>query len=173
MFELKLTQTIIEIKILGRVYKLSILKIIAMAILGWIIFAFVFCSCCTLTLTDVIDIGFEKLLNYFNGSDEVSVRVKSLQDKKCSCDSPWDSPCVVWGNKQVKEESCNTEGGCEDKSNVKGASEKSTSDKCASKSCSDDCDKLNSDDCPVRLDNAAQGNNVVDPFYNRGGNRSF
>ena len=109
--ELKLTQTVIEINVMGKSIKLSVLKIIALVVLGWCMAAFVLCSCCIYTLTDVIDIAYEKVSNYLNGSNEVSVRIQSILDKPCDCDSPWYSPCVVWGNKQVKEQSCNKEGG--------------------------------------------------------------
>ena len=173
MLGIKLTQTIIEINVLGRSYKLSILKILAIMFLAFVVSAFTFCSCCTYTLTDVIDIAFEKFMNLINGSTEMSVRVKTIKEKTCDCDSPWYSPCVVWGNKEIKEQSCNSKGSCERKSNVQGAVESDTQERSIIKDSSKECDKANCEDCPARLDDAGQPNNVVDPFYNRGGNRTL
>ena len=150
MFELKLNQTFLEIKLMGRVLKLTLLNIIMILILLWTIGAFVLCSCCTYTLTDVIDLAYDKAMRLMGDNSEVSVRIQDIRDKSCACDSPWYSPCVVWGNKQVKEDSCNKEGGCEDENPVKGADETETSSgkKCggsngASK-CQGVCDKSNS-----------------------------
>tara|TARA_B110000444_G_C18764011_1_gene559011 strand:+ start:553 stop:1059 length:507 start_codon:yes stop_codon:yes gene_type:complete len=147
MFEFKLNQTFLEMKILGRVIKLTLLNIIMMIILFWTVGAFVLCSCCTYTLTDVIDLAYDKVLRLMGDTGEVSVRIQNIHDKTCACDSPWYSPCVVWGNKQVKEDSCNKEGGCEEANAVKGAdeTETSTGKKCVGSSgankCQGVCDK--------------------------------
>jgi len=136
-----LTQTILEIKMLGRVFTFSVLKLVAIMALIWITSAFVFCSCCTYTLTDVIDILFEKAIVLFGGSKDVSIRVKRLQDKTCACKSPWYSPCVVWGSMQVKEDSCNLSGGCENSAAIGGAEERDTVGKCSSSNVANSCDK--------------------------------
>ena len=158
MFELKLNQTFLEIKVLGKVIKLTLLNIIMMLILGWIIGAFVLCSCCKYTLTDIIDLAYDKLLRLLGDTSEVSVRIQNIHEKDCACESPWYSPCVVWGNKQVKEDSCNKTGGCEDKNNIKGATESETSsnDKCSgagrASKCQGVCDKT-SDVHVITVDN--------------------
>ena len=87
MFELKLNQTFLEIKLLGRVVKLTLLNIIMILILLWIIAAFVLCSCCTYTLTDVIDLAYDKVLRLMGDNSEVSVRIQDIHDKNCACDS--------------------------------------------------------------------------------------
>ena len=173
MLGIKLTQTIIEINVLGRSYKLSILKLLAIFFLVFIVSAFTFCSCCTYTLTDEIDIVFENAMNMISGSNEVSVRVKTIKEKTCECDSPWYSPCVVWGSKSIKEQSCNEQGTCETKSSVKGAVESDMKERSIIKDSSKQCQDAKCEDCPVRLDDAGKSNNVVDPFYNRGGNRTL
>lgn len=131
MFEIKLNQTLIDIKILGREIKLSLLKVIIICILLWIISAFLLCSCCTYTLTDVIDLVYDKFIRLLGDKNEVSLRIQHIHNKKCACKSPWYSPCVVWGNKQIKEDSCNKDGSCEDNTYVKGANES----ECSSKKC--------------------------------------
>jgi len=147
MFEFKLNQTFLEMKIFGRTIKLTLLNIIMMLILFWTVGAFVLCSCCTYTLTDVIDLAYDKVLRLMGDNSEVSVRIQNIRDKTCACDSPWYSPCVVWGNKQVKEDSCNKDGGCENQNYIKGADETETSSgkKCSGSNgankCQGVCDK--------------------------------
>lgn len=175
MFELKLNQTFIEINVLGRVYKLTLLKIILGAILAWIISAFVLCSCCTYTLTDVIDLAYDKVMRLMGNNNEVSLRIQGIHNKTCECKSPWYSPCVVWGNKQIKEDSCNKEGGCEDENDVESANET----ECATGSCvgSSSVNKCkNVDNQTITLSDSDVDNLTTDAKFNesfasRGGNR--
>lgn len=172
MFELKLNQTLIDIKILGREIKLSLIKMIWLGILLWITSAFVICSCCTYTLTDVIDLAYDKILRLLGNNNEVSLRIQHIHDKKCACKSPWYSPCVVWGNKQIKEDSCNKEGSCEDNAYVKGADESECSlKKCETSNCADKCKQVKNDNNDNNIHNLTDDDKFNEPFYTRGGNR--
>lgn len=175
MFEFKLNQTLIDIKILGREIKLSVIKVILIVILSWVISAFVLCSCCTYTLTDVIDLAYDKVLQLLGDNNEVSLRIQNIHDKKCACDSPWYSPCVVWGNKQIKEDSCNKEGGCEENAYIKGANESESSlKKCGTSDCANKCKDVKKDKIDLtsdKIQNLTADNKFTESFYTRGGNR--
>lgn len=175
MFELKLNQTFMEINVLGRVYRLTILKMIIGSILAWIISAFVLCSCCTYTLTDVIDLAYDKAFRLMGNNDKISLRIQNIYDKTCSCKSPWYSPCVVWGNKQIKEDSCNKEGSCEDNNIVDSADEtECATGSCVGSSSVNKCKNIANEkvtQCESDFNNLTSDGKFNEPFASRGGNR--
>jgi hypothetical protein len=86
----------------------ALIKVVVTATAVWIILGMTMCSCCSYTATDMIRLAFHSAYNLLTGSDEVSIEVKDIRKKTCECtESPWYSPCVIWGSKSAKESGCN------------------------------------------------------------------
>lgn len=115
-----------EIKILDTTVEISIMYMLTGTVLLWILGGFLICSCCQYTVTDGVMLVYYKLLKMVGDSDEISIKLQSIQAKTCDCESPWYSPCVMWGSKKMKEAGCNKDGGC-DKKQLDGAAENTNS----------------------------------------------
>tara|TARA_Y100000816_G_scaffold292585_1_gene288828 strand:- start:111 stop:506 length:396 start_codon:yes stop_codon:yes gene_type:complete len=115
-------------------------------------------------------IFFLKLWSFVGDADQVKIQIKALEgDAPCKCDSPWYSPCVVWGSKGAKDASCNKNGTCEDKYSPGAGEANSKPTKCkdGSKNCAKVSNKFH---CNQKIKES--GKHVFDPFQNRGGNRT-
>lgn len=145
----------------------TLYNIIMICILLFVIAAFLFCSCCSLTFSDMISLVVNRIIFMVTDSDEVKIDIEKLKEKGCACDSPWYSPCVIWGSKSAKEEVCNVEGGCLNKQGDK--IEIQESDKKTGKDCSDNCETVDSSyQCGKCLNESPP--NLHDPTFTRGGN---
>lgn len=143
----------------------SPVNILAIICLIWLISGFVICSCCEYTLADTLKLAYYKLWSYVGDADEIKIVVEDIKKKKCDCDSPWYSPCVVWGSKQAKEASCNKNKTCEEKQ-LPGSKSK-CSDK---KNCALDAGKvLGGYNCSKKIN--ASGKHIFNQDTSRGGNR--
>jgi hypothetical protein len=82
-------------------------KIVIGLIVIWIVSGMVFCSCCQYSIIDMIKLFIHFLYSLISGNNEMSLEVKNIKTKPCNCDSPWYSPCVIWGSKKLKDSCCN------------------------------------------------------------------
>jgi hypothetical protein len=87
----------------------SALKYAIAIALVWLVLGMTMCSCCSYTLGDMIRLAFHAVYNLLTGSDEVSIEITDIRKKTCECESPWYSPCVIWGSKSAKESGCTKE----------------------------------------------------------------
>jgi hypothetical protein len=84
----------------------SVLKYAIAIALVWVVLGMTMCSCCSYTLGDMFRLAFHTVYSLLTGSDEVSIEITDIRKKTCECDSPWYSPCVIWGSKSAKENAC-------------------------------------------------------------------
>jgi hypothetical protein len=84
----------------------SALKYAIAIALVWVVLGMTMCSCCSYTLGDMFRLAFHAVYSLLTRSDEVSIEITDIRKKTCECDSPWYSPCVIWGSKSAKESAC-------------------------------------------------------------------
>jgi hypothetical protein len=143
------------------------LKYIVAIALVWVVLGVTVCSCCKYTIRDILQLVFHAIYKLLSGSDEVSVEVENIHKKTCECDSPWYSPCVIWGSKSAKEGGCAKDDNKEANTLENGVDSSSLGSHRAKESFASGCAATNTD--VGATGSAFVRNNDILP--NRGGNR--
>lgn len=146
----------------------TVFKYIISIVLVWFILGLVVCSCCKYTIGDILRLISHTIYKLISGNDEVSIEIEDIHKKTCECDdSPWYSPCVIWGSKSAKENGCSKDDTKESDTLVNGVDSASLGSQGAKEAFGCGCAATNTD---IGSGGSAYvRDNVILP--NRGGNR--